>query len=63
MDLSLNKLPWYAQLGMFAVVSIALAGVFYQFYVTPFNAEMDTRRQQLAALRVDVAKGQATANQ
>ena len=63
MNLSLNKLPWYAVLGMFATVSIALAGVFYQFYVTPFNAEMDTRRQQLAALQVDVAKGQATANQ
>jgi type IV pilus assembly protein PilO len=63
MDLSLNKLPWYAQSGLFAVISIALAGVFYQFYVSPFNAEMDTRRAQLAALRVDVAKGQATANQ
>ena len=63
MDLSLNKLPWYAQFGLFAVISIALAGVFYQFYVSPFNEEMDTRRQQLAALRVDVAKGQATANQ
>jgi type IV pilus assembly protein PilO len=63
MDLSLNKLPWYAQFGLFAVISIVLAGVFYQFYVTPFNAEMDTRREQLAALRVDVAKGQATANQ
>jgi type IV pilus assembly protein PilO len=63
MDLSLNKLPWYAQFGLFAVLSIALAGVFYQFYVTPFQAEMDTRRQQLASLRVDIAKGQATANQ
>jgi type IV pilus assembly protein PilO len=63
MDLSLNKLPWYGQFGLFAVVSLVLAGVFYQYYVTPFNAEMDTRRQQLAALRVDVAKGQATANQ
>ena len=63
MDLSLNKLPWYGQFGLFAVVSLVLAGVFYQYYVTPFNAEMDTRRQQLAALRIDVAKGQATANQ
>jgi type IV pilus assembly protein PilO len=63
MDLSLNKLPWYAQFGMFAVLAIAGAGVFYQFYVTPFNAEMDQRRQQLAALRVEVAKGTTTANQ
>lgn len=63
MDLSLNKLPWYAQFGLFAVLAIAGAGVFYQFYVTPFNAEMDQRRQQLAALRVEVAKGTTTANQ
>src|SRR4051812_46449918 len=63
MNLSLNKIPWYAQLGLFAVASIALAGVFYQMYVTPFNAEMDVRREQLAALRVDIAKGSATANQ
>jgi type IV pilus assembly protein PilO len=63
MNLSLNKIPWYAQLGLFAVASIALAGVFYQMYVSPFNAEMDIRREQLAALRVDIAKGSATANQ
>jgi type IV pilus assembly protein PilO len=63
MDLNLNKLPWYAQFGLFAVLSIALAGVFWWFYVSPFQAEMDTRRQQLASLQVDIAKGQATANQ
>ena len=63
MDLSLNKLPWYAQFGLFAVLALAGVAVFYQFYVSPLNADMDGRRQQLAALRVDIAKGSATANQ
>ena len=63
MDLSLSKLPWYVQFGLFAVIALAGAGVFYQFYVSPLNADMDARRQQLATLRIDIAKGSATANQ
>ncbi len=63
MDLSLNKLPWYAQFGLFAVLALAGVAVFYQFYVSPLNTDMEGRRQQLAALRVDIAKGSATANQ
>ena len=63
MDLSLNKLPWYAQLGMFATLSLAGAGVFYQFYASPMMVDMDARRQQLASLQADIAKGSATANQ
>ena len=35
MDLSLNKLPWYAQVGMFVALALAMVGVFYQFYVAP----------------------------
>ena len=63
MELNLNKLPWYVQFGLFAVVALAGVGAFYQFYVTPLNADMDTRRATLATLRVDIAKGSATANQ
>jgi type IV pilus assembly protein PilO len=63
MDLSLNKLPWYAQFGMFAAIAVAGAVAFYQFYAAPLNADMDTRRQQLLALQADIAKGSATANQ
>ncbi len=63
MDLSLNKLPWYAPFVLFAVVAVAGVAVFYQFYVSPLNVEMEGRRQQLAALRVDIAKGSTTANQ
>lgn len=63
MELNLNKFPWYVQFGLFAAVALAGVGVFYQFYVTPLNADMDARRATLAALQVDIAKGSATANQ
>jgi type IV pilus assembly protein PilO len=63
MELGLNKLPWYGQVILFVVLGIALIGGFYWFYVLPTQAEMVTREQKLAALRVDIAKGSATANQ
>jgi Tfp pilus assembly protein PilO len=63
MELNLNKLPWYGQVGLFVVLSLGLLGVFYQFYAVPLNADMVTRQQKLDALRVEIAKGSATANQ
>jgi type IV pilus assembly protein PilO len=63
MDLGVNKLPWYGQMAMFVVLGLALIGGFYWFYVVPTQAEMVAREQKLAALRVDIAKGSATANQ
>jgi type IV pilus assembly protein PilO len=63
MDLNLNKLPWYGQVALFVVLGLALIGGFYWFYAVPAWDEMATREQKLAALRVDVAKGSATANQ
>jgi len=63
MDLSLNKLPWYGQVALFVVLGIALIGGFYWFYVLPTQAEMVTRGQRLATLRVDIQKGLTTANQ
>ena len=63
MDLSLNKLPWYGQVAIFVVLGLALVGGFYWFYAVPTEAEMATREQKLAALRITIAKGSATANQ
>ena len=63
MDLNLNKLPWYGQMALFVVLGLGLIGGFYWFYVVPTQAEMVTREKKLAALRVDIAKGSATANQ
>lgn len=61
LELNLNKLPWYGQVGLFVALSLAGVGVFYQFYVVPANADMAVREQQLAALRADITKGMMTA--
>ena len=63
MDLSLNKLPWYAQVGLFVTLGVAGVAVFYYMYVMPTAAEMETRQQKLAGLRASIAKGASTASQ
>jgi type IV pilus assembly protein PilO len=61
MQLSLTRLPWKAQIGVFLAVSVLLAGAFYYFWVMPLQADMELRQAKLAALRVDINKGLATA--
>jgi type IV pilus assembly protein PilO len=61
MQLSLTNLPWQAQIGAFAVVSILAVGGFWNFYVADVQAELDARQARLVGLRADVAKGVATA--
>jgi type IV pilus assembly protein PilO len=61
MELSLTKLPWYAQIGAFVALAASGCGVFYYYYEMPVHADMAARRQQLTSLRGDIAKGQATA--
>lgn len=61
LELNLNKLPWYGQVGLFVALSLAGVGVFYYFYVMPAQADMAVRQQQLDALRVDITKGMMTA--
>lgn len=61
MELSLGKLPWYAQVGAFVVVSAAAVFGFWYFYVGDMRADIDIRAQRLTALRAEVAKGTATA--
>lgn len=63
MEFSLNRLPWYAQIGIFVGLSAAALGVFYNFYVSPVETEMAGRQQQLASLRTDINRGLATARQ
>ena len=61
MELSLTKLPWYAQIGAFVVLAGVGAGLFYQYYEVPTRAEMATRETQLKGLKADIAKGLETA--
>jgi Tfp pilus assembly protein PilO len=61
MDISLSKLPWYAQIGAFVVVcGMAIYG-FHTYYVVEAQADLALRRQHLATLRADINRGVATA--
>jgi type IV pilus assembly protein PilO len=62
MNISLTKLPWYAQIGAFVVLAIGASGAFYKYYELPQRAQMVGRQKQLAGLRADVTKGRATAS-
>lgn len=60
-NLSLSKMPWYGQLGAFAVLSLAGTGVFWNFYAKPAQASIDQRAAKLATIRGDIDRGMATA--
>jgi type IV pilus assembly protein PilO len=61
MDISLTKLPWYAQIGAFVILAGAGCGAFVYYFEMPARADMTSRQQQLTALRADIAKGVNTA--
>ena len=61
MNLSLSKLPWYGQLGAFFALSLAGAGVFWNFYVKPAQESLTQRQAQLDTIRADIQRGLATA--
>lgn len=61
MELSLTKLPWYAQIGAFVVLAAGGCGAFYYYYEMPARVEMKGREQQLTSLRADIKKGLDTA--
>src|SRR3954467_7470882 len=60
MDISLTKLPWYAQIGAFVALSGVGVGLFYNYYEEPARADLATREVTLQALKGDGAKGQPT---
>ncbi len=43
MELSLTKLPWYAQVGAFVALAAGGCGIFYYYYEMPVRADMSTR--------------------
>ena len=60
-DLSLNKLPWYGQVGVFVALSLAGAGAFWQVKGSAMQQDIDARRTELAGIRADITRGLATA--
>src|SRR3978361_872175 len=61
MELTLTKLPWYAQIGAFVALAVVGCGLFYYYYEEPVRADMLSRQSQLIALRADITKGLTTA--
>jgi len=61
MALTLNKLPWYAQLGIFLAISVAGVGAFYYYYETGARAEMAKQEKELKSLSAELDKARATA--
>jgi type IV pilus assembly protein PilO len=60
-NLSLSKLPWYGQVGVFLLLSLAAAGAFWNFYAQPAQDALTARRTELARIRGDIDRGLATA--
>lgn len=60
-NLSLSRLPWYGQVGLFVLLVLGAAGLFWNWYVRPMNASLEQRRAQLASIRADIDRGLATA--
>jgi type IV pilus assembly protein PilO len=61
MELTLTKLPWYAQVGAFVTLAVAGCGTFFYYYEMPARADIAARESQLTALRGDINKGLNTA--
>ena len=61
MELTLTKLPWYAQIGAFVALAVVGCGLFYYYYEEPVRSDMVSRQAQLTALRADITKGLTTA--
>jgi type IV pilus assembly protein PilO len=61
MQLTLTKLPWYAQVGAFVALAVVSCGLFYYYYESPVRTDIAGRQTQLLALRADITKGLTTA--
>jgi type IV pilus assembly protein PilO len=60
-NLSLNKLPWYAQVGLFVALSAAGVGAFWYFYAEKTMADLAARQTQLATINQQIERGLNTA--
>ena len=59
MELSLTKLPWYAQVGAFVALAIGACGAFVYLYEMPTRADMASRQSNM---RLNLSKAQEAVN-
>ncbi len=63
MNLGLNRLPWYGQVGAFAVVAALMYGAFHFYWVVPTREEeIAVRQVELDGLRRDISGALAITN-
>jgi type IV pilus assembly protein PilO len=60
-NLSLNKVPWYGQIGLFVAIGLGGAAAFWNYYARPAQAEIEARQATLTQVRTEINRGQATA--
>jgi type IV pilus assembly protein PilO len=60
-NLSLNKLPWYAQVGMFVALSAAGVGAFWYLYADQKMQDIAAREAQLTTINQQIERGLNTA--
>jgi type IV pilus assembly protein PilO len=61
MDLRLNKVPWYGQVGLFVAIALGGVAAFYYLYAEPARASLAEQHQRLEAMRAEINRGLATA--
>ena len=61
MEISLTKLPWWAQVSAFVALAVGGVVAFYVYYEKPAREEMVGRQNQLKTITADINKGRATA--
>ena len=61
MNLTLDKMPWYGQIGAFVALAAGATGAFWYFYVQPAQESLATRSAQLEMIRGDINRGLVTA--
>jgi type IV pilus assembly protein PilO len=62
-NLSLAKLPWYAQIGAFVLIAIGLAGAFYYFIEQKRQVDLGAKAKELSEIRGRISRGQSMARQ
>lgn len=57
MNLSVGRLPWYGQVGIFALVAAVAVGGFWYAYARPAQESLATRRAELETLKSEIERG------
>ena len=60
-NLGLNKLPWYGQVGAFVLLALGGVAVYWNFYAVPAPVSLDERRGRLTVIRTELDRARATA--